>query len=97
VTGSLGKLKKLKRRYKAAKKGYRASQYEILAEAMAEVVRLRADEEELEVFIRTAEVERPAVETRRRSWITFAAVSFVTSIGGEPTTYRATWRFGLST
>lgn len=71
-------LKKLKRQFKKERKGYREAKYQILASAMAEVVKLRSDEDELEAFIAATGAERPTVERQSRSWITVAAVSFVT-------------------
>lgn len=71
-------LKKLKRQFQKERKGYREAKYQILASAMAEVVKLRSDEDELEAFIVATGAERPTVESQSRSWITVAAVSFVT-------------------
>jgi hypothetical protein len=45
---------------------------------MAEVVKLRSDEDALEAFIVATGAERPTVQSQSRSWITVAAVSFVT-------------------
>jgi hypothetical protein len=74
----VNELEKLKWQFQEQLNGYRQAKYQIYASTMAEVVKLRADEDELAAFLATADIERPEIEPQNKNWITLAAVSFVT-------------------
>jgi hypothetical protein len=74
----LKKLKKLKRDYGNERKGYRDRQYDILADTMEIVIEIRRDEAAAEAFSRLSEKMRPTGSQDSKSWITGAAVAYVT-------------------
>jgi hypothetical protein len=79
----LKKLRKLQREYSGERRGYRDRQYQILAETMAIVVEIRGDEAATEAFSQLSKKVRPAGSQDSKSWITGAAVAYVTGAKSE--------------
>ena len=77
---NISKLKKLKLAYLRARKGYRETQYTILADAMAVAVDLRSNANARSRFFKLSGATFPKVGSKgKNSWITRAVVKFVTS------------------
>jgi hypothetical protein len=74
----LKKLQKLKLEYSGERRGYRDRQHEILAETMAIVIEIRRDKATAKAFSRLSEKVRPKGSQDSKSWITGAAVAYVT-------------------
>jgi hypothetical protein len=68
-------LEALKKRLKKAKGGYRHTKYEIIAETMRSVIRMRSDAKELLEFVERNNLRSKT--TPDKSWIASAAFSFV--------------------
>jgi hypothetical protein len=79
----LKKLRKLQREYSGERRGYRDRQYQILAETMAIVVEIRGDEAATEAFSQLSKKVRPTGSQDSKSWITGAAVAYVTGAKSE--------------
>jgi hypothetical protein len=79
----LKKLRKLQREYSGERRGYRDRQYQILAETMAIVVEIRGDEAATKAFSQLSKKVRPAGSQDSKSWITGAAVAYVTGAKSE--------------
>jgi len=81
---NISKLKKLKLAYLRERKGYRETQYQILAGAMSIAVDLRSNRESRERFLRLSGAKSPKAGSKGKSgWITRAVVGFVTSAKSE--------------
>jgi hypothetical protein len=83
-TNLISTLKNLKIAYTRQRKGYRESQYQILAGAMSIAVDLRSNRKSRERFLRLSGAKSPKAGSKGKSgWITRAVVGFVTSAKSE--------------
>jgi hypothetical protein len=77
-------VKKLRLAYTRKRKGYRESQYEILAGAMSVAIDLRSNRDARKGFLRLSGAKSPKAGSKGKSgWITRAVVGFVTSARSE--------------
>jgi hypothetical protein len=71
------KLEQLKRRLKAARKGFRLEKYDVAEETMQTVIEMRSDIDALKEFVERNHLDPKKLNSTNKNWITLAAFTFV--------------------